>query len=201
MSCQGQKLALCIPQGKTFSLTLRWASEPYVYRPIQLIENTAPISIDCEAHGMPEGWRFAVAAVQGLTELNAKNSPPAIEDYFEAHVVNADTLEINAVNGALFKPYQSGGFIQYLTPVNLTGKSARMQVKDRIGGEVLLELTSGTNEIVLTPLDSTIMLRLSPAVTEALTWKRGVYDLEIVDDDDVFLLAYGAVSVVQEVTT
>lgn len=31
MSCFGHKLDLCITQGKTFAVTLRWASEPCVY--------------------------------------------------------------------------------------------------------------------------------------------------------------------------
>lgn len=201
MSCQGQKLDLCITQGKTFAMTLRWASEPYVYKPIQTIQNTAPVRIGCTAHGMPEGWRFAVTAVQGLTELNASSTPPGAKDYYESHVVDADTVEINAVNGALLRAYKSGGFIQYLTPVDLTGKSARMQIKDKVGGTVLLELTSATGEIALNTTASTIMLRLPPDTAETLTWKKGVYDLEIFDANDVFLLAYGAVSVTQEVTT
>lgn len=201
MSCQGQKLDLCITRGKTFAMTLRWASEPYIYRPIQLIENVAPVRIHSTAHGMPEGWKFAVSAVQGMTELNAQSAPPGAKDYFEAHVVDVDTVEINAVNGALMKTYKSGGYLQYLTPVDLAGKSARMQIKDKVGGTVLLELTSATGEIALNAAANTIILRLSPDITEALTWKKGVYDLEIFDVNDVFLLAYGAVSVTQEVTT
>jgi hypothetical protein len=201
MSCQGQKLDLCIVQGKTFAMTLRWASEPYVYKPIENIANTAPVRITSTAHGMPDGWRFAVSAALGLTELNASSNRPSQKDYYEARVVDANTIEINTINGALLKTYKSGGYIQYLSPVSLVNKHARMQIKDKVGGTVLLSLTSDTGEITLNPTQFTISLRLTPEVTEAIAWKKGVYDLEIYDPADVFVLAYGAVSVTQEVTT
>jgi hypothetical protein len=196
-----QELNLTIQQGKTYSTTLRWASEPYVYKPITSVANTAPVRLTVPGHGMPNGWRFAVSAVQGATGLNAKKSPPDAKEYYEATVVDENTVDINNVNGLLLGPYRSGGVIQYLTPVDMIGMSARMQVKDRIGGTSLLTLTSAGGAITINPATYTITIRIPPTVTDGLTWTTGVYDLEMYNGADVFLLCFGTVSVEREVTT
>lgn len=197
----GQKLDLTIYQGKTFSVVLRWATEPYIYRPITGIARSAPVRLTVPAHGMPDGWRFAVTAVNRLTQLNARKAPPDPKDYHEATVVDADTVEINNISSLTMPEYQDGGVIQYLTPVDMTGMSARMKIADKVGGTTLLSLHTDTGEITLDAAAYTVTLRLAPAVTEELAWVRGVYDLEIFNASDVFLLCYGAVAVAKEVTT
>ena len=47
----------------------------------------------------------------------------------------------------------------------------------------------------------TIMREVSAAITEALTWKKGVFDLEMVHGDYVAKIDSGAVIVTGEVTT
>jgi hypothetical protein len=196
-----QELNLTIQQGKTYSTTLRWASEPYVYKPITSVANTAPVRLTVPTHGLPDGWRFAVSAVQGATGLNAKKSPPDAKEYYEATIVDADTVDINNVNGMLLGAYKSGGVIQYLTPVDMTGMSARMQIKDKVGGTSLLTITSDAGDITINPSTYTITIRIPPTVTEALTWTTGSYDLEMYNGTDVFLLCFGIVEVTQEITT
>lgn len=202
MACEQPELDLCITQGKTFTMDFRWAAEPYVYKNITAIANSAPVRLTVPGHGMPDGWAFAVAGVVGPTELNAKYSPPATYDYHEAVVVDADTVEINEINGMTLKAYRSGGAIQYLTPVDLGGIDVRMQVRDRVGGTLLLELDSGVNGgFTVTPLTHTIALRIPPETTETLDWCTAVYDIEAFNENDVFLLAHGTVTVSKEVTT
>lgn len=201
MSCQGSKLDLCIAQGKTFAMTLRWAAEPYIYRPITTIHNSAPLRAEVIGHGMPDGWMFAFSAIQGPVDLNAQMSPPGPDDYRQAKVIGPDEIEVNAINGALLKPYRSGGFIQYLTPVSLAGKSARMDIRDKVGGNLLLSLHSGDDSIVLDDTEKTISLRLEHDITRDIAWRRGVHEIEIFDAVDVFRLAYGAVTVSPETTT
>jgi hypothetical protein len=180
---------------------LRWASEPYVYKPITSVANTAPVRLTVPSHGLPDGWRFAVSAVQGATGLNAKKSPPDAKEYYEATVVDANTVDINNVNGMLLGAYKSGGVIQYLTPVDMTGMSARMQIKDKVGGTELLVLTSDAGDITINPSTYTITIRIPPTVTDDITWTTGVYDLEMYNGTDVFLLCFGTVTVELEVTT
>jgi hypothetical protein len=196
-----QELNLTIQQGKTYSTTLRWASEPYVYKPITSVANTAPVRLTVPAHGLPDGWRFAVSAVQGATGLNAKKSPPDAKEYYEATVIDENTVDINNVNGMLLGAYKSGGVIQYLTPVDMTGMSARMQINDKVGGTELLTITSDAGDITINPSTYTITIRIPPTVTEGLTWTTGAYDLEMYNGTDVFLLCFGVVEVIPEVTT
>jgi hypothetical protein len=106
--------------------------------------------------------------------------------------------------------YQGSTFLKTLTwktgepaaPVDLTGCSARMQVRQPLDSSVvLLELTTGNGRIALGGAAGTVELSMTAADTAALTWPYGVYDLEIVHPGgDVRRLLAGKVKVVLEVT-
>ena len=87
-------------------------------------------------------------------------------------------------------------------PVDLTGCSARMQVRAQVpSADVLLELTTDNGRIELGTTDGAITLKLTAAETAALAWQRGVYDLEIVHSDaSVRRLLEGSIKVKPEVT-
>lgn len=86
--------------------------------------------------------------------------------------------------------------------VNLTSYTARMQVRQSISAtEVLLELTTENGRLTLGGSAGTIVLTLTPAVTEAITWRRGRYDLELVAPDGaVTRFLEGQIVVSREVT-
>ena len=63
---------LSITQGKTFTLVLRWETEPCVYRAISNIQLSAPLRMTVDTVGLPDGWRCAVTNVKGTTEVNAE---------------------------------------------------------------------------------------------------------------------------------
>lgn len=87
------------------------------------------------------------------------------------------------------------------TPRNLTGYTARMQIRRAAAdASVLLELTTVNGRITITALTGTLILSLSATETAALSWTRGVYDLEIVAGSAVERLLEGAVTVSPEVT-
>lgn len=66
--------------------------------------------------------------------------------------------------------------------VNLTGYTARMQVRRIPGDTTLLELTTANGRISLGGSAGTITLLVTAAVTAALTkWPSAVYDLELID--------------------
>lgn len=193
---------LTIQQGKTFALVLRWETEPIVYKAITAITLTAPARLTVTDHGAPDGWRVAVVSVKGMTEINAANTPPRSTDYTPVTVLDADTVELNEVNAAGFHAYTSGGYLQYNTPVDLTGYTARMAIKDKIGGTVLLSLTTENNGIVIDNAKKTITLTVEATATDDFTWTRGVYDLELISPAGVVTaLITGRVSVTKEVTT
>lgn len=88
------------------------------------------------------------------------------------------------------------------TPVDLTGCTARMQVREKINSPaVLLELTTLNGGIVLGGTAGTIKLYMLAANTLNLTWKNGVYDLYITFPSGVVKKKlYGTVSYTESVT-
>lgn len=67
------------------------------------------------------------------------------------------------------------------TPINLTGYSARMQVRPELASTtVTLELTTANSRIALGGATGTVTLTVSAADTSALVPGRYVYDLELV---------------------
>jgi hypothetical protein len=88
------------------------------------------------------------------------------------------------------------------TPVDLTGCSARMHVRELLETPTtLLELSTANGRITLGGLAGTITIDLSAEDTAALTWLQGVYDIEIVfATGEVRRLLEGGVKVNREVT-
>ena len=88
------------------------------------------------------------------------------------------------------------------TPVNLTGYTAKMQVrKSASSDEVLLELSNTNGRITLGTSNGTITLVFSPATTSAITWSRGKYDLELTSGSGVVTrLLEGEITVSKEIT-
>lgn len=195
-------VALPIRQGSTFSFVFRWEDLPIVYRPITGVLNSAPVRITCPAHGLVDGWRAAVVSVRGMTQLNA-SVPPRVSQYRPVTVIGVDTIEFNDVNAADFSPYESGGYVQYYTPVDLTGYTARMRIRNKVrGAELTAPLTTESGQILLDPAARTITLLLSATTTAAFTFSRGVYDLEMVSPTEVVTsIAEGPVTVHKEITT
>jgi hypothetical protein len=86
-------------------------------------------------------------------------------------------------------------------PVDLTGYSARMQIRPfLVSQDVLLELTNQAG-IVLGDDQGTITIEATAEQTEAIGSRRGVYDLELESaDGTVTRLLQGAVTISREVT-
>lgn len=195
---------LTIQQGRTFSLALRWESPPIIYRPITAIAQTAPARLTVPTHGVPDGWRVAITNVKGMTEINAEANKLTSRDYHQATVIDANTIEINDINASGFKEYVSGGYVQFNTPTNLVGFTARMSIKNKVGGTELFSLTTTNGRITIDAAARIIALNISADDTAAITWASGVYDLEMVSGDTppvVTALLSGRVTVTKEVTS
>lgn len=63
------------------------------------------------------------------------------------------------------------------TPYDITGWTAKMEIREREGGTVYATLTTTDGTIVLGGVAGTIRLLVDAATTAAWTWKSGVYDL------------------------
>lgn len=196
------KLDLTIRRGETFTRVVRWEAMPVVFKAISGITQAAPAVVTANGHGIPDGWRVAIVSVKGMTQINAESDPPTAADYHKVKVLTANTLQLEGVNTSLFKPYTSGGYLQFNTPVDLSGCTARMQIKDKVGGTVLKSLTTENGGITLDNTLKTITINISAADAAAFTWTKAVYDLEMVSTGGVVTaLLEGTVKVTPEVTT
>lgn len=195
------KLDLQILQGKTFVQVVRWETAPIVYKPISAITNGAPVQITAGGHGLPEGWRAAVVS-SGVTQLDAAHSPLWDADYHQVTYVDADNVQFNDVNSSDYDTYSSGGYLQYNTPQDLTGYTARMTIKSRVGGTAIDTFTTVDGDIVIDTSGKTITLTISATATAAYDFRAAVYDMEMVSGAGVVTqLLYGKVTLTQEVTT
>lgn len=87
-------------------------------------------------------------------------------------------------------------------PIDLTGYTARMQVRSTIAStEVLVELTTENSGIELGTTNGQILLKMTDTQTAAFAWLTGVYDLELIaPSGDVTRLLKGTITVDPEVT-
>lgn len=88
------------------------------------------------------------------------------------------------------------------TPIDLTGCTARMQVRSEIESPaVLLSFTTENGGIALGGALGTIDLELGDIASSAVAWDSGVFDIEIVHPGgDVTRVAQGSIGVSPEVT-
>jgi hypothetical protein len=190
------KMNLKIYQGSTFQQTLRWESSERVYMPITAITKTAPVTITVPAHNIPQSWRVKFTDIVGTKELNSSTV------YHQCTVLDQDTISINVINALGYTAYVSGGVVEYNKPVDLTGMTARMQIRARVDSTTILhELTTENGGIVLDNTAKTIKLVIPATITASLAFIQAVYNLEVIDAQNIVTnFASGSVGVVKEVT-
>jgi len=88
------------------------------------------------------------------------------------------------------------------TPVDLTGYSARMQVREDYSSPLaLVDISTDSGEVTLGGAAGTIHIHLSAVETSALDFTTAKYDLEIADSQGVVTrLLQGAVTLSHEIT-
>lgn len=189
------KINLEVLQGRTFSYTLRPGQSRLSYRQVTAATQAAPCVLTVPSHDIPNEWAFRISNVRGMTELNADR------DYI-ATVLDPGSIELNDVNAAGFRPYQSGGVIAYSTPVDLSGFAGRMQVRPRVdSSDVLLDLTTENGGIVIDVSGYAVTIQIPALQTAGIDWLEGVYDIELESADGIVsALAAGSVKVLREVT-
>jgi hypothetical protein len=188
------KLNLKIYQGSTFRETIRWESALKVYAPITNISKSAPMVVTASNHGVPAGWRVKINGALGMKEANTT-------EYITASEVSATAVTFNSINSLVFSTYTGGGVLEYNQPVDLAGYTARMQIREKVTSETVLEnLTTSNGKILINNTSKTISMILSAASTESYTWKSGVYSLELEKEGVVVPFIYGSVVVEREVT-
>jgi len=193
---------LHIVRGKTFTQPFMYADDELLYRSITAITNQAPARIAAAGHGVPSNWPVRIESTRTPSELNTPDG-----EWLTPAVVDEDTLEFDELNLAGAKPFRGPSVLVYPRPADITGWKVRAQIRDRIGGQVLLtfssdpvDQTDGT--ITVDVPGSAFVMELSHQLTEAITWNRAVYDMEAIRPDGsvVSIIAPSKVTVGQEVT-
>lgn len=194
MTC-GVKVPLHICRGKTWSKPFRWGQSRKVYKPITAATVAAPCVMTVPSHGIPDGWVYQVANAKGMTELNTESV------YRQAIVLDANSVEINELDASALDPYTGGGILSYPMPVDLTGYTARMHARESVDSTTTIFTLTSPAGIVIDNTLKLITPQLTAVATAALTEFAGVYDIEMVDAlDRVYLLAYGSLEIITEVT-
>ena len=190
------KINFKIYQGSTFSEVLRWESSLKSYKTITGIAQAAPVVITSAAHGIPPNWRVKVTNVLGMTDINST------ENYQIVTQTTTDTVTINSINSLNYRAYISGGILEFNQPVDLTGFTARMQIRSDIDSTaVIAELTTANSGIVIDNTQKTITLLISATNTTLFSFTTAVYDLELVSSgDQVTPFCGGIITLVKEVT-
>jgi len=122
-----------IYQGTTFNEVLRWESSVKTYVPITGITKSAPLVVTAPAHNIPLEWRVKFTNISGMTDLNNNDT------YYQVTSKTTDTITINSVNSLGFKEYTSGGVVEYNTPIDLTGFTARMQIRSSLNDTDIIQ--------------------------------------------------------------
>ena len=115
--------------------------------------------------------------------------------------MSAAKLMLKIEQGATFR--QSFNWAANGSPVNLTGYTARMQMRDPIGSPIIIhELTTENGGITFSDvLAGKIELFISDADTSAFKFDSCVYDLEMIaPNSDVIRLLEGEITLSKEVT-
>lgn len=88
------------------------------------------------------------------------------------------------------------------SPLSIFGYTAQMQIRETLTSpSVLLELTTANGRIVNGGANGQLTLTLSNAITSALVWRSGVYDLELTSPGGIISrIIEGNVTVGLEVT-
>ncbi len=187
------RLDLHIIQGSTLRKPLLMMQPQYQYKPITAIQQTAPLLLTVPSHGLVGSWPIWIEGVTGWGDLGRDKAP---QPFYLAKVIDANTLELNNISG--IGRNASGGLVVYQPPVDLTGFSAKMMIRDP-AGVLLLELSMDNGRLVAG--DGRIVITLTAAETAAITWTKGRYDLELtMSNGDVTRWAEGEAVVSQEVT-
>jgi hypothetical protein len=193
---------LTITRGKTLAQPFQYAESFLLYRPITAVTSTAPLRVRVVGHGIPDGWPVRI---QGVVSPSSMNTPT--EEVWASALVSPNEVEINTLDTSVDAAYDDTGSLVFQQPADITGWVFRMHIRDKIGGTVLLTLSSdiadgATGIITVAPAESAFTLGLTAAQTAALSWAGGVYDIEAVRPDGAVIpiIAPSVVVVDQEVT-
>lgn len=192
---------ITIKQGSTFSLTLKYGQPQFTVKTITGVTKSGQAVVTAPTHGLTIDWPVWVVGVNGMDQLNHKSDElrDACAAYY-AYYVDGNSLRLD-VDTTRFGAYTSGGEVLYHPPVNLTGFTARMQIRETIESTTTLVSLTEASGITLGGTAGTIGITITATATALLDFDSAVYDLEVVSAGGIVTpVTYGNVYLNDEVT-
>jgi hypothetical protein len=197
---QPAKLNYKIYEGSTFQETFRWESQTKSYAQISAISKAAPCVITTSSvHSCPVNWRVRVTGVGGMKEINTVGD----DQYYLVTAKTSNTVTLNQINSANYTTYTSGGILEWNTPIDLTGYTAQMQIRETLDSTNFIhELTSASGGgISIDTTDYTITINIPANVTRNFDFATAVYSLELTNSSGaVTTFVTGNLTLVKEIT-
>jgi hypothetical protein len=199
------KLKLSVRKGASANLPLRLETGTLSFAAISAMAKSAPLRVTATGHNIPDGWSVAIVDAKGMTELNATDSNAIRDNEFHRITwVDANTVDFDGISSAGFKTYTSGGYLAFYAPMSLASyTSARMDVKTRVGGDVIMALNTTDGTLEIEDSTSTVWIRLEDDALDAVAARDYVFDIELVNATavDAICSAESVLTVLPEVTT
>lgn len=119
-------------------------------------------------------------------------------------MLDPGVLNLTIYQGATFRKTLVWKTGSPAVPVDLTGVTMRMQIREKVSSQIpLVELTTenGGIQINSDPTTGSFEIFIDAEHTAALTVRSAVYDLEVImSNNDVIRLLLGYITISQEVT-
>lgn len=192
---------ITIRKGSTFADTIYYAQPVLTVKPITGITKSGQAVVTSAGHGVAVDWWAWIVGAAGMDKINHRAEDlKNLNKAYRAYYVDANTLRLD-LDTSRFSTYTSGGELLYLPPVDLTGYTARMQIRQPdADGVVVHSLTTEDGGLTLSA-NGEINRLISAAATELFDFECGVYDLELVSAAGVVTpIVRGSVELQDEVT-
>lgn len=171
---------LYIKQGSIYEEGFHWYGGGIACADIDSVTVGCPTNVRVTGHGLPSlsDTPIYIRNVQGARALNTGKNEC---DMVLATYADADNFTVKTDTG--HQRYKAGsGSIEWYMPKPLTGWSARMQIREKLGDDTpLVSITSAAGDITISIPDARIVFTIDTATTEGLDFIEGVYDLELVN--------------------
>lgn len=199
------KLKLSARKGASADIQIRVETDALSFAVISGMAQTAPMRVTSTSHGILDGWRAAVVDAKGMTEMNAADSASVRDgDLHNITVVDANTIEFDGISAAGFRAYTSGGYLAFYAPKDLSGyTAARMDLKTRAGGDVILALSTIDDTLEIDAASSSVWVHLPDDALDTVPARDYLFDIELIREDgvDAICAANSTISVLPEITT
>jgi hypothetical protein len=190
-----------IQQGATFNPKLKYSQPQFTVKAITGITKSGQAVVTAASHGLTVDWPVWIVGVVGMEQINHRSEMLALANKaYYGYFVDANSIRLN-VDTSRYVAYTSGGELLYHPPVNLTGYTARMNIRSTVDATTILQsLTTENGGIVLGGVAGTVDLLITATETALFTFRNAVYDLELISGTVVTRLLSGNVTLSKEVT-